>query len=102
MARRLNVEEIQAALDRAAHKALHGTRDERSGRFFASSVIASVDYDEDTRELDIIFTSGKIYRYFDVPLAIYAEFLDAASKGVFFNANIKDAFRFAEVGNGER
>lgn len=29
-----DVKKIEAALKRAAHKALHGTRDERSGRFF--------------------------------------------------------------------
>ena len=67
-----------------------------------SSVITAVEYDEEMQELDIAFTSGKIYRYFDVPLAIYAEFLDAASKGEFFNSYIKDAFRFAEVGKRRR
>jgi hypothetical protein len=63
-----------------------------------SSTIKSVEYDDDARELDITFTSGKTYRYFNVPLEIYAELLDAGSKGKFFNDNIKGAFAFAEVG----
>jgi hypothetical protein len=33
MKRGLDLEKVQAALDRAAYKALHGTREERSGRF---------------------------------------------------------------------
>ena len=57
-----------------------------------------MEYDDEARELDITFTSGKKYRYFDVPLEIYAEFLDAESKGKFFNDNIKGVFSFVEVG----
>jgi hypothetical protein len=33
MRRGLDIEKIEAAQKRAAHKALHGTREERSGRF---------------------------------------------------------------------
>ena len=33
MSRKLKIEEMDAAFKRAAHKALHGTREERSGRF---------------------------------------------------------------------
>lgn len=62
-----------------------------------SSVMTFLDYDEDAAELDITFTSGKTYRYLGVPLEIYVEFLDAGSKGQFFNDNIKDSFAYAEV-----
>ena len=62
-----------------------------------SSVLASADYDDETGELDVTFVSGKTYRYFAVPLAVYAGLLDAASKGQFFNDHIRDAFAFAEV-----
>ncbi len=47
--------------------------------------------------MDITFRSGKVYRYSDVPLAIYVDLLDAESKGEFFNRHIKDAFHFVEV-----
>lgn len=33
MAHKLDLEEMEAAFRRAAHRALHGTREERSGRF---------------------------------------------------------------------
>jgi KTSC domain len=98
MRRGLDFAKAETAFKRAAEKAVHGTREERSGRFLVSSTIKSVEYDEGARELDITFTSGKRYRYFNVPLEIYAELLDAGSKGKFFNDNIKGAFAFAEVG----
>jgi hypothetical protein len=100
MRRGLDLEKAEAALRRAADKALHGTREERSGRFLVSSTIKSIEYDDDARELDITFTSGKTYRYFNVPLEIYAEILDAGSKGKFFNDNIKGVFAFVEVVRG--
>jgi hypothetical protein len=59
-----------------------------------------VEYDDEARELDITFTSGKTYRYFNVPLEIYAELLDASSKGKFFSDNIKGVFAFGEVVRG--
>jgi hypothetical protein len=39
MRRGLDVEKAEAALKRAAHKALHGTREERSGRFMPESKV---------------------------------------------------------------
>jgi len=67
-----------------------------------SSVMTYVHYDEESAELDITFVSGKIYRYFGVPLATYIDLLDAESLGEFFNQNVKDAFRFIEVQRGSR
>ena len=98
MRRGLDFGKAETAFKRAAEKAMHGTREERSGRFIVSSTITSAEYDDEARELDITFTSGKTYRYFNVPLEIYAELLDAGSKGKFFNDNIKGAFAFGEVG----
>ena len=56
-----------------------------------------VKYDDEAGELDITFTSGKIYRYLEVPAEIYDGLLDAESKGEFFNASIKDEFVCSEV-----
>ena len=56
-----------------------------------------VKYDDDSGELDITFTSGKTYRYLEVPAEIYDGLLDAESKGEYFNDNIKDAFVYSEV-----
>ena len=56
-----------------------------------------VKYDDDSGELDITFTSGKTYRYLNVPPEVYDGLLDAGSKGEFFNQNIKDDFVCSEV-----
>jgi hypothetical protein len=70
--------------------------------YVQSSVMTRVEYDEDVKELDITFTSGKTYRYLNVPLEIYVGLLDAGSKGEYFNDTIKDAFAFAEVSRRRR
>src|SRR5580704_17345797 len=99
MSRRLDIEDVDAALQRAANKAVGGTREERSGRFqrVQSSTVRSVRYDHDACALDITFVSGKTYRYLDVPLEVYVDFIGAESKGEFFNDSIKNEFNFAEV-----
>jgi hypothetical protein len=67
-----------------------------------SSVMTFVKYDDDACELDITFTSGKTYRYREVPVEIYDGLLDAESKGEFFNDSIKDAFVYSEVRSRRR
>jgi len=61
-----------------------------------------VKYDDEARELDITFTSGKTYRYREVHLEIYDGLLEAESKGEFFNDNIKDVFVYSEVMSRKR
>jgi hypothetical protein len=65
--------------------------------FVESSMMSRVEYDESTRELDVLFTSGKTYRYFDVSPDLYAGLLEAESKGQFFNEEIEDIYTFSEV-----
>ena len=57
-----------------------------------SSMIYRLDYEKSTKELDITFTSGKTYTYFDVPPQVYRDFLNAGSKGRFFLDSIKDQY----------
>jgi hypothetical protein len=102
MNRRLDIDDVNAALQRAAKKAVGGTREERSGRFqrVQSSIMRSVRYDHDARALEITFISGQTYRYLNVPLEVYVDFIDAESKGEFFNDNIKDTFVHTAVRAG--
>ena len=67
-----------------------------------SSAMTFVKYDDDSGELDITFTSGKTYRYREVPLEIYDGLLEAESKGEFFNDNIKHVFVYSEVMSRKR
>jgi KTSC domain-containing protein len=102
MSRRLNIEDVDAALQRAAKKAVGGTREERSGRFqrVQPSIIRFVRYDHDARALEITFMSGQTYRYLNVPVEVYVDFIDAESKGEFFNDNVKDTFVHTAVRAG--
>jgi len=97
MNRRLDLKTVDRALKRAARRAAHAPPDERAGRFLVSSVIKSVEYDEDAHELDVKFITGKTYRYREVPPEVYERLLDADSKGKFFNERIRDSFEFHEL-----
>jgi hypothetical protein len=63
----------------------------------SSSNIASVGYDVATQTLQVEFLSGSLYQYFDVPQNIFDEFINAASKGKYFAAQIKGIYRYAKV-----
>jgi hypothetical protein len=99
MNRKLDIENVDAALKRAANKAIYGTREERSGRFqpVQPSTMRFIRYNDDALELDITFTSGKVCRYLNVPLEVYVSLLDAGSKSEFFDHNIRDEFAHREV-----
>jgi len=62
--------------------------------FVSSSNISSVGYDPSTETLEVKFTSGGLYQYFDVPESVYERFMNAYSKGSFFADHIKDRYRF--------
>ncbi|WP_425502711.1 KTSC domain-containing protein [Pinirhizobacter soli] len=62
-----------------------------------SSNISEVGYDENSRTLEVLFSNGSLYQYFDVPPQIYAELERAGSIGQYLNANIKGNFRYARV-----
>ena len=57
-----------------------------------SSAMSRVEYDQVAHRLDIWFTATGRYSYFGVPLAIYTGLLSAASKGRYFNDNIRERF----------
>lgn len=61
-----------------------------------SSSVISIGYNAGTMLLEIEFVSGKVYRYFDVPSSVHTGLMSADSKGQFFNAQIRDNFRYIE------
>jgi hypothetical protein len=63
----------------------------------ASSAIARIDYTASTRELHVVFSSGREYLYSGVPAELYYQFCRAASQGAFFNRLIRDRFPFVEL-----
>jgi hypothetical protein len=56
----------------------------------SSRAIASVGYQAGTLEIE--FVDGDVYRYFLVPRRLFLEFMQAESKGAFFNDCIRDRF----------
>jgi hypothetical protein len=62
-----------------------------------SSMIASAGYDSATRVLEIEFTAGAVYRYFDVLLDVYQDLLDAPSHGRFFHSRIRGIFAYHRI-----
>jgi hypothetical protein len=63
----------------------------------SSSNISEIGYDEERRILEVLFSNGGVYQYFDIPPHIYAELRQASSIGQYLNANIKGNFRYARV-----
>lgn len=66
----------------------------------ASSVIRNFDYDAGNKRLDVRFVSGRRYSYLNVPTELYDRMTTARSKGEFFNAEIRDHFRFVRGEQG--
>ena len=68
-----------------------------------SSALQAAAYAETPGLLYLLFRSGEVYRYFDVPRWQYQEFLAADSKGQYFGRNIRGHFRTSGcAGRGER
>jgi len=64
-----------------------------------SSVIAAMHYDPVAHKLRVIYVSGMVYDYLDVPEAVYARMKQATSKGKFLNEQIKGKFEFIKIEN---
>jgi hypothetical protein len=65
-------------------------------RLFSRS-LRSAAYDIQTATLEIEFSHGGIYQYFDVPPGLVDAFLASHSKGNFFNERIRDAYASSEL-----
>ncbi len=58
----------------------------------SSSAMHRVEYDESSRRLDIWFTASGLYSYYGVPLSLYLGLMGSASKGRYFNDNVRDQY----------
>jgi lysyl-tRNA synthetase class 2 len=59
-----------------------------------STAISAIDYDGDRAKLFVRFQSGERYVYVGVPGEVHRSFLDADSKGRFFQAEIRDCYPY--------
>jgi len=63
-----------------------------------SSNIRSIGYNPQSRILEVEFTSGDIYQYFDIPERLYEELMRATSHGGFLDENIvKFNYRYQKI-----
>ena len=56
-----------------------------------------MSYDADRQRLRIVYVSGRVYDYLDVPASIYEEMKSSGSKGTFLNTRIKGQYKFKKV-----
>jgi KTSC domain len=59
---------------------------------FQSAALSFAEYDTDSEQLEITFTSGKSYTFERVPQNIFEALRDAGSPGSYFHQNIKGRY----------
>ena len=64
-----------------------------------STAISDIDYDADRAKLFVRFASGELYVYVGVPGEVHRSFVDADSKGRFFQFRIRDRYPFNRLGD---
>ena len=62
-----------------------------------SSMIQAAGYDEKSSTLEVVFNSGKTYRYFEVPKTVYLELMESDSKGSYMLSDVIDCFPFEKI-----
>lgn len=62
-----------------------------------SSVIQAMRYDRTRHTLRVIFVSGMVYDYLNVPETVYEEMKTTGSKGTFLNRRIKNNYPYKKV-----
>lgn len=61
-----------------------------------SSVIKNVRFKTEGI-MDVQFTSGQVYSYYEVPQSIYENLINAESVGMFFQNNVKGNFKYRKL-----
>lgn len=61
-----------------------------------STIIRAFTYRPESRELDVLFTTGRRYVYRDVPPEAAEAFRAAFAKGRHFNARIRGRYPYEE------
>lgn len=67
-----------------------------------SEMVHALGYDNETQELEVIFMSGGIYRYRNVPRSVFEEMMQAPSVGHYMHTNIMPSYSYFEVSRRRR
>jgi hypothetical protein len=62
-----------------------------------SSNIKEAGFDPASNTLELMFSNGRVYQYFDVPPHVYTSLVNAPSPGQFFHQDVRGSYRFARV-----
>ena len=62
-----------------------------------SSSISELGYDEETKEMIILFMNGIKYLYKDFPIEVYKNLLFADSKGAYFSRYIRPLYKQQKI-----
>ena len=62
-----------------------------------SSVISFFKYDAIKKILKIVYVSGAVYNYLDVPNDVYMQLAKSKSKGTYLNKYIKGRFAYEKI-----
>jgi len=64
-----------------------------------SSCIAVLKYNHDSREVTVVFNDGSDYYYPDVPPNLFLEWVNAPSKGSYYNAYVRQRWGGWPIGS---
>lgn len=60
-------------------------------------MLASVGYETESLTLELEYTTGGVYQYYDVPAHVHEELLQSDSIGAFVQAQIRGVYRYARI-----
>lgn len=58
----------------------------------SSSDIRSIGYEPEISTLEVEFNTGSVYQYHGVSQEVFDSLMQADSKGIYFNANIRNSY----------
>jgi len=59
--------------------------------------IAQVGYEQGSEILEIEFTSGKVFQFFNVPEKMFNQFMNTPQKEFYYERNIYERFPYKRV-----
>ena len=63
----------------------------------AANGIAQVGYEDGSEILEIEFTSGKVFQFFNVPPKMFDQLMDSQFKEFYYQNNIHERFPYKSI-----
>ncbi len=60
-------------------------------------LICEIGYDKDKELLEVVFNTGEVYQYEDVPHNIFISFMTAPNHATFYQEYIKHSYEYQKV-----